>query len=160
MKPKPAAVAAEMKKHEQGRMLAAIKGAFKIPSLRNVELTGPYMHSGGMKALEEVIDFYDRGGNASNIHHFATGVFIHGFTLQQKADLVAFLQGLTDERVRWERAPFDHPSLAVSHGHGEGTSARGPQYAVDDFIQVPAVGKSGRGADVGPLQPFQSFLPN
>ena len=160
MKPKPAAVAAEMKKHEQGRMLAAIKGAFKIPSLRNVELTGPYMHSGGMKALEEVIDFYDRGGNASNIHHFATGVFIHGFTPQQKADLVAFLQGLTDERVRWERAPFDHPSLAVPHGHGEGPSARGPQYAVDDFIQVPAVGKSGRGADVGPLQPFQSFLPN
>jgi len=89
-----------MKKHEQGRLLAAIKGAFKIPSLRNVELTGPYMHSGGMKALEEVIDFYDRGGNASNIHHFATGVFIHGFTPQQKADLVAFLQGLTDERVR------------------------------------------------------------
>jgi len=158
--PTPATVAAEMKKHEQGRLLAAIKGAFKIPSLRNVELTGPYMHSGGMKALEEVIDFYDRGGNASNIHHFATGVFTHGFTPQQKADLVAFLKGLTDERVRWERAPFDHPSLAVPHGHSDGASARGPQYAEDDYIQAPAVGKSGRGAELGPLQEFQSFLPN
>jgi cytochrome c peroxidase len=158
--PTPATVAAELKKHEQGRMLAAIKGAFKIPSLRNVELTGPYMHNGGMKSLEEVVDFYDRGGNAANTHHFATGVFTHGFTPQQKADLVAFLKGLTDERVRWERAPFDHPSLSVPHGHGEGASPRDPRYAPDDLIQVPAVGKSGRDAESGPLKEFQSFLPN
>ncbi|MFM8441851.1 MAG: cytochrome-c peroxidase [Methylococcus sp.] len=158
--PTPATVKAKFKKHEQGRMLAAIKGAFKIPSLRNVELTGPYMHNGGMKSLDEVIDFYDRGGNAFNTHHFATGVFTHGLTAEQKADIVAFLKGLTDERVRWERAPFDHPSLSVPHGHGDGASARGPQYAADDFIQVPAVGKAGRAADWGPLQEFQSFLPD
>jgi hypothetical protein len=158
--PKPAVVAAEMKKREQGRILAAIKGAFKIPSLRNVELTGPYMHNGGMKSLEEVIDFYDRGGNLANTHHFATGVFPHGFTPQMKADLLAFLKGLTDERVRWERAPFDHPSLTVPHGHGSGPSPQGLQYAEDEVIRIPAVGRSGRGAELGPLGEFQSFLPN
>jgi cytochrome c peroxidase len=158
--PKPAVVAAEMKKREQGRILAAIKGAFKIPSLRNVELTGPYMHNGSLKSLEEVIDFYDRGGNLANTHHFATGVFPHGFTPQMKADLVAFLKGLTDERVRWERAPFDHPSLTVPHGHGSGPSPQGPQYAEDEVIQIPAVGRSGRSAELGPLGEFQSFLPN
>ena len=38
-------------------------GAFKVPQLRNVELTGPYMHNGGMATLRQVVDFYTRGGN-------------------------------------------------------------------------------------------------
>ena len=41
----------------------AVRGAFKVPTLRNVELTGPYMHNGGMATLEQVVEFYNRGGN-------------------------------------------------------------------------------------------------
>src|SRR2546422_8026734 len=42
---------------------ARAQGAFKAPGLRNVELTGPYMHNGGMATLEQVVDFYSRGGD-------------------------------------------------------------------------------------------------
>ena len=38
-------------------------GAFKTPSLRNVALTAPYMHTGQFKDLESVVDFYDRAGD-------------------------------------------------------------------------------------------------
>lgn len=43
-------------------------GAFKTPSLRNVALTGPYMHNGSLATLDDVIEFYDRGGD---VHGFA-----------------------------------------------------------------------------------------
>lgn len=42
-------------------------GAFKIPMLRNVELTAPYFHNGGAKTLDEVLDFYFRGGNHQSV---------------------------------------------------------------------------------------------
>jgi len=136
----------------------AVNGAFKIPTLRNIELTGPYMHNGSMKSLEEVVEFYDRGGNGTNRHHFATLVFQQGFTAKEKADLVAFLKTLTDERVRWERAPFDHPELLVPQGHEDGVNPLGPDLAKDRFLQVPAVGRSGRTVEQGPLKPFDSYL--
>ena len=41
----------------------AVDGAFKVPSLRNIELTGPYMHNGGMSTLEQVAAFFNRGGD-------------------------------------------------------------------------------------------------
>lgn len=156
--PASAVLAAELTKPGQGRALASVQGAFKIPSLRNVELTGPYMHNGGMKTLEEVVDFYSRGGNFDNPEHFATVVFPQGFSALQKADLVAFLKSLTDERVRWERAPFDHPALPIPQGPTNQPSAQDPQQAGDKMLNIPAVGKLGRPASRGPLQPFESFL--
>ena len=158
--PIPKVAAAEVKKLADTRLYRTTRGAFKIPSLRNVELTGPYMHNGAFKSLEEVIDFYDRGGNVANQQHFATGVFVHGLTEQSKADLIAFLKGLTDERVRWERAPFDHPSLTVPHGHLNAPRAEGDIRAREEWLQVPAVGKGGRSADLGPLGAFDSYLPD
>ncbi|MBN3922053.1 hypothetical protein [Nostoc sp. NMS4] len=44
----------------------ADQGSFKSPGLRNVELTAPYMHNGGMLTLEEVVDFYNRGAADDN----------------------------------------------------------------------------------------------
>jgi cytochrome c peroxidase len=41
----------------------AVSGAFQIPGLRNVELTGPYFHNGGQATLEQVVEFYTRGGD-------------------------------------------------------------------------------------------------
>jgi cytochrome c peroxidase len=69
------------------------RGAFKTPSLRNVVLTGPYMHDGSAATLEEVIDLYDRGGgNGPNKSKLIYPLNLSG---EEKADLVAFLKTLT-----------------------------------------------------------------
>lgn len=87
-------------------------GRFKTPTLRNVELRGPYFHNGRFATLEEVVEFYNRGGdfNAGNINRGLIRAL--NLTTQQKADLVAFLKRpLTDPRVRDELPPFDRPKL-------------------------------------------------
>ena len=72
--------------------------------------------------------------------------------------IVAFLKSLTDERVRWEKAPFDHPSLKVPHGSAGdeySTTMNSDGTAKDSFLTIPAVGAAGRAAKgLGPLQPF------
>ncbi|MFZ2727078.1 MAG: cytochrome c peroxidase [Methylococcaceae bacterium] len=148
----------ELAKKKPARAFSAIKGAFKVPSLRNVELTGPYMHNGSLLTLEQVVDFYFRGGNFKNNAHFATVVFQQFITEQEKADLVVFLKSLTDERVRWERAPFDHPALKIPHGQGVNASLSNTKQAEDLFLNIPAIGKNGRDANLGALQPFEAYL--
>lgn len=76
----------------------AAAGAFKVPTLRNIALTAPYMHNGSMNSLEEVVEFYaDGGGNAHGAEN--VDIFVQGFdfTDQEKADLVAFMWALTDQ---------------------------------------------------------------
>ncbi len=68
-------------------------GRFKTPTLRNVAVTGPYMHDGSQKTLEEVIDFYDKGGEKNPF--LAGGIRPLNLTPQEKADLVEFLRHLT-----------------------------------------------------------------
>ncbi|SJM90457.1 CorB [Crenothrix polyspora] len=148
----------EVKKGKFGRAFVATQGAFKVPSLRNVELTGPYMHNGSLLTLEQVVDFYFRGGNFNNDAHFAALVLQQPISPQEKADLVAFLKSLTDERVRWEKAPFDHPQLRVPHGHSKFTDPNHLQQAEDLWLTVPAVGKKGRNAALGALKAFEDYL--
>jgi cytochrome c peroxidase len=74
--------------------------AFKVPTLRNVALTAPYMHNGRFATLSEVIEFYAQGGGAA--HGFEPAQLddkIRPFTLApgEKEDLIAFLHALTDE---------------------------------------------------------------
>ena len=143
---------------------AAVNGSFKAPGLRDVELTGPYFHNGGQATLREVVDFYSRGGDFSyqNLHDLDPDIeFRDGLNLSEdeKSDLVAFLIGLTDERVRWQRAPFDHPSLCIPGGaSGDNTSVvpdpKNPGQATDVLICLPAVGAGGRTTAQGPLVPF------
>ncbi len=68
---------------------------FKVPSLRNVELTAPYMHDGSIATLEAVIDHYNSGGenhpNKSNLIQSLS------LTSSERSDLLAFLQALTDD---------------------------------------------------------------
>jgi len=74
------------------------RGKFKTPSLRNVALTAPYMHDGRFNTLEEVIEHYNSGLQASptiDINLKSTGIGL-GLSAQDKADLVAFLHTLTD----------------------------------------------------------------
>lgn len=156
--PKRSVLVAELREGITSRVIMATDGAFKVPSLRNIELTAPYMHDGSMLTLEEVVEFYLRGGNANNPHHFATLVFQQHFSATDKANLVEFLKALTDERVRWEKAPFDHPQLLVPHGHAETPDPAQPTRAEDIYIHVPAVGRNGRGAALGPLKPLPDMM--
>jgi cytochrome c peroxidase len=69
------------------------KASFKTPTLRNVALTAPYLHDGSFKTLEEVVDYYNRGGGDSpNKSNLINKLFL---TNQEKRDLVAFLKSLT-----------------------------------------------------------------
>lgn len=140
----------------------AVRGAFKVPILRNVELTGPYMHNGSMATLEQVVDFYNRGGNFRN-PELDPDIQPLGLSTQEKADLVAFLKALTDPRVANEQKPFDHPELFVPNGHpgnefnvADSSSILNGVLAEDDFVVIPAVGKDGRTKEG--LQPLQPFL--
>ena len=72
---------------------AADRGAFKVPSLRNVALTPPYMHDGSLATLESVVDFYDRGGGAAG--RFDVELRPLRLTPDEKRALVAFLRSLT-----------------------------------------------------------------
>ena len=156
--PSQSAALGEIQKPNQGRLAIAVRGAFKVPTLRNVELTGPYMHNGGMKSLQEVIEFYDRGGNLENSEHFGTFVFPQHFSQLDKQDLLAFLLTLTDERVRWERQPFDHPSLDVPQGGLAEPNVWPPVVKGEQILHVPEVGKNGRTRRQGPLKPFAHYL--
>ena len=121
-----------------------VAGAFKVPTLRNIALSAPYMHDGSMATLEEVIAFYEAGGGRA---HGATGVdvFVNPFELtdQERADLIAFLYALTDESGLPESpaavpsglpvvGPIDNPAREAVAAHntaaGGGTvAARAPQ---------------------------------
>ena len=200
----------------------AVDGAFKTSTLRNVELTGPYFHNGGQATLEQVVQFYNRGGDrkdlfqkdpdcggalvidgmiaadpvtglidssgfnsppagsgqASNLAADMAGakelintICSPGQSPQQTLglqssdvdDLVAFMKALTDERVRWEKAPFDHPSLTIPNGHvgdeNKVQSNNGSNQAKEQSIVLPAVGAAGRQAKGLPaLQSFDSGL--
>lgn len=148
----------------------AVDGAFKVPTLRNVALTGPYFHNGSALTLEQVVEFYDRGGNrrlreggdttglGPNATNLDPGITPLGLTDGEARALVAFLEALTDERVRFEKAPFDHPQLFVADGHfwNEWTVVDdGTGRAREKIREIPAIGAAGRAAkDLPPLAPF------
>ncbi|MBK6578275.1 MAG: di-heme enzyme [Sandaracinaceae bacterium] len=82
-------------------------GRFKPPSLRNIALTAPYMHDGSLETLDDVLDHYARGGTLTtegpNVGDGSTSPlksgFVAGFTLTlaERADVIAFLEALTDQ---------------------------------------------------------------
>lgn len=67
-------------------------GKFKTPTLRNISLTAPYMHDGSFETLEQVIDYYDKGGDPNRF--IDPAIFPLHLTQQEKIDLVEFLQAL------------------------------------------------------------------
>ncbi len=71
------------------------KGKFKVPTLRNIELTYPYMHDGRFQTLSQVINHYSEGiKQSSTLHPLLSQPF--QFSVQEKQDLTAFLRTLTD----------------------------------------------------------------
>jgi hypothetical protein len=132
------------------------RGKFKVPGLRNVELTGPYFHNGGQATLAQVLEFYDRKGDFSDVNLADVDGPLSEVELAEGDEevLVAFLQALTDERVRNEMAPFDHPALSVPSGDGVQDVTTGD--ITETPIAVPAVGKHGRTREG--LPPLGTFL--
>ncbi|MGZ8218272.1 cytochrome c peroxidase [Methylomagnum sp.] len=166
--PKPDLVAAALDRGAAEQRLGPPGAQFKTPQLYNVELTGPYMHNGGMSSLDQVLDQYlVQVGNftpGNSVNHVNPDMH-KGLIFQaaiNRDNLAAFLLALTDERVRYEREPFDHPQVLVPNGHpgneqqtqGSGTDAG---LARDDILVVPAVGKNGRTT---PLETFHDLLPD
>jgi len=148
-------------------------GAFKTPGLRNVALTGPYMHNGGLATLRQVVDFYVRGGDFSttNQDNFDAQVAPIGLLRdagaipgnptpeQLRDDLTQFLAALTDSRVSNESEPFDHPEIFVAvKGTAPVTPGSRALLLADttNFQQIPAVGSAGRSS-MG-LPPLGTFL--
>lgn len=76
--------------------LAEDEGKFKVPTLRNIGMTAPYMHDGSVGTLEELVDHYASGGSG----HQNKSPHITGFTIseEEKQDLIHFLEALTDEQ--------------------------------------------------------------
>jgi len=73
------------------------KGAFKTLGVRDITKSAPYMHNGIKANLEEVIEFYDRGGDVKeNLSPFVTPL---GLSNQEKKDLVEFLKSLDGEPI-------------------------------------------------------------
>jgi cytochrome c peroxidase len=121
-------------------------GEFRTPSLRNVGLRGPYMNDGHFATLEDVVAFYNRGGdfNAPNIDHNLIRPL--GLSPQQQSDLVAFLRGaLTDPRVAAGTSPFDRPTLysesnRVPQITGAGTPGTGGNIPQVTAVEPPVIG--------------------
>lgn len=145
----------------------AVDGAFKVPNLLNIGLTPPYFHNGSVATLEQLVDFYNRGGNRREAgergnDNTGTGRLGNddptdqhaggsnldpdiqplGLSNDEKDQLVAFLLSLTDERVRCDQAPFDHPSIKVPNGHRE-IDDNNDGKADTIFAHIDAVGRAG-----------------
>ncbi len=149
-----------------------VDGAFKVPSLRNIELTAPYFHTGSYRNLRQVIDFYRRQGDFAdvNINSLDSPMALVQLPrvdmtsgIDKDGDrLIKFLLTLTDERVRNESAPFDHPQLFVPNGHSgnstnitQFTLVNGVKQANDNLVELSALGRNGRtSAYVDAIKPF------
>ena len=164
----------------------SVDGAFKTPTLRNIALTGPYFHNGSRATLKQVMEFYNRGGDRRGEDANNTSGFEHPAANQHNTSnldpdmtnlnltpdevdaLVKFMEvGLTDPRVAWERAPFDHPSLVIPQGHvGDENAVTlkpvSPKVTTRQALDAPAslkpIGAEGRSLSEGPLQPFYNDL--
>lgn len=73
-------------------------GKFRAPTLRNIAVTAPYMHDGGIATLEEVIDHYAKGGRMEHPNK-SIALRPFKFTQEEKQDLIEFLKSLTDEQL-------------------------------------------------------------
>ena len=152
-------------------------GAFKTPSIRNLTLTGPYMHNGGLSTIRQIVDFYVRGGDfpRTNDQNFDSegmavlpgltdaGAIPGDFTPEEKRDaLVQFMMALTDDRVANEEGPFDHPELFVPiNGSAPLSTENRADFVANttDFMQVAAVGDAGRQFGAPPLGEFLGLDP-
>lgn len=132
----------------------AVMGAAKTPTVRNVELTQSFFHNGGALNFRQLLELYNRGGNfkSNNFADLDPDITTLGLSQTEKNQIVAFMKSLTDDRVRRDAAPFDHPELLLSNGHTGTNVSVVPTYghAQDAHVTLPAVGRNGTA---GPARP-------
>ena len=152
-------IAAAKANLSNGNLDVATQAAFKIPSLRNIALTGPYMHNGSMATLHQVLQFYARQGNFQSDNTSFNLIEIQNNLTDPNIEpnLIAFLNSLTDPRVAYQQAPFDHPQIIIPNGqvgNDHQVTAGNPLGATlgqDQYLTLPAVGASGAST---PITPF------
>ena len=130
-----------------------VEGAFKVPSLRNVALTAPYFHNGDVLTLRAGRRATMAGRQCVSGQRNSTARSSSRWASQPDAKLrrdrrTRRLPGaLTDDRVVFQRAPFDHPQLFVPNGHpgnsNSTTDANGDGLADDVLVEIPAIGAQG-----------------
>jgi len=137
-------------------MSTGVDGAFKVSGLRNAALTGPFFHNGGQQTLRQVVEFYNRGGDFALENLGDLSPFIRPLNLDD-ADMdaiVAFLGALTDERVRCEMAPFDHPEIRIAAGARgnelNATEDKNSGQSKDQIELIQATGAGGLPANYAP----------
>jgi len=139
------------------------KRAFKVPTLRNVALTAPYMHNGRFQTLEEVLDFYASGGgagNGMNLPNLDDKIRRFKLTNQERRDLVAFLHALTDESKKPEipeRVPSRLPVVPRVKPSVRGYVEPPPAVAVATN-QVAAPGRAPATLRINPGESIQAAL--
>lgn len=142
-----------------GVVADGLQGAFKVPTLRNIALSAPYMHDGSMATLEAVIDFYREGGGRA--HGFdKVDVFVNPFDLseQERADLLAFLYALTDESGLPE-IPASVPSGLPVVGHVENPArAVAASFNTGEPGAAPITGGAARTITVAAGESIQSAV--
>ena len=137
-------------------MSTGVDGAFKVSGLRNAALTGPYFHNGGQQTLRQVVEFYNRGGDFALENIGDLSPFIRPLNLDDgdMDAIVAFLGALTDERVRCEMAPFDHPEIRIAAGaRGNeltATEDKKSGQSKDQIQLIQATGAGGLPANYAP----------
>jgi len=134
---------------DEGRFIVtgvnADRGRFKTPVLRNLSTRNTFMHSGTLTSLEQVIEFYDRGGDFQNPNLDPRMVPLN-MTQNEKVDLLAFLTGgLNDERVINETGPFLRPTLYSESNRvpiitGTGIAGLAEKIPVITAIEPPILG--------------------
>jgi cytochrome c peroxidase len=92
---------------DEGRRAVTLDGRdwrlFKVPTLREIARTAPYMHDGSLATLADVVEFYDRGGDVSENKDYRVRPL--NLTAEEKAALVAFLESLSGTLPSWAQPP-------------------------------------------------------
>ena len=126
-----------------------------MPSLRNIELTGPYLHNGGMGTLKELVQYYTRRAdffekNIDDLDPDVDGIEELQENPQNIDDLVAFIKSLTDDCVQFDKVRFDHLERIIANGHITDHGV-----AFENEVVIPAVGPDGEDE----VLPFDEIVP-
>jgi cytochrome c peroxidase len=125
----------------------ADRGRFKTPSLRNLENKTTFMHNGGLSTIEQVIDFYDRGGDVNN-PNLDNRIVPLNLNQTQKDELAAFLKRpMNDTRITNETGPFTRPLLYAESNRvpvisGVGIVGSDSKIPILTAIEPPLLGNS------------------
>lgn len=135
----------------RGNEEAAVIGAFRSSTLRNITLTSPYFHNGSVDSLEGAIRFYAALANSNNRHFHPelrelrnelvgeiVDADIEVSEFQENVDLILrFLESLEDPRVLDEQPPFDHPSILIPLTQEVGKDGK---TAISEMLELSATG--------------------